>query len=98
MYDVALKGNTNFINYNSNVFVNAPYFDGLTHRSREADGLPWWSPSQVLVTNTTEPVPVYNNVTRENTALFKLDSTLRYFAEFSLKSHSILKSSTNPHF
>ena len=33
---------------NSNVLVNAPYFDGLTHRARGADGLPWWSPSQVL--------------------------------------------------
>jgi hypothetical protein len=34
----------------SNVFVNAPYFDGLTHWIRGADGLPWWSPSQVLAT------------------------------------------------
>ena len=34
----------------SNVFVNAPYFDGLTHQIRGADGLPWWSPNQVLAT------------------------------------------------
>ena len=32
---------------NSNVVVNAPYFDGLTHRIKGADGLPWCSPSQV---------------------------------------------------
>ena len=31
---------------NSNVFVNAPYFDGLTHRIRGADGLPWCMVSQ----------------------------------------------------
>jgi hypothetical protein len=33
---------------NYNVFVNAPYFDTFAHRLRGADGLPWWSPSQVL--------------------------------------------------
>ena len=32
----------------SNVCVNAPYFDGLTHLMRGVDGLPWWSPGQVL--------------------------------------------------
>ena len=38
-------------NRNRNVFVNAPYFDTYTHRVRGVDDLPWWSPSQVLVTN-----------------------------------------------
>ena len=38
-------------NCNCNVFVNASYFDTFTHRLRGADGLPWWSPSQVLITN-----------------------------------------------
>jgi hypothetical protein len=38
-------------NCNCYIFVNAPYFDTFTHRLRGADGLPWWSPSQVLITN-----------------------------------------------
>ena len=29
-------------NSNYNVFANAPYFDGLTHRVRGVDSLPWW--------------------------------------------------------
>ena len=36
---------------NCNIFADAPYFDTFTHRLKEADGLPWWSPSQVLTTN-----------------------------------------------
>ena len=28
--------------HNSNVFVNAPYFESLTHQTGGADGLPWW--------------------------------------------------------
>jgi hypothetical protein len=35
-------------NSKPNIFVNVPYFDGLTHRIREACGLPWLSPSSVL--------------------------------------------------
>jgi hypothetical protein len=38
-------------NCNCNIFVNAPYFDTFMHRLRGADGLPWWSPSQVLIIN-----------------------------------------------
>ena len=34
-----------------NVFVNVPYIDSLMHQIIGADCLPWWSLSQVLVTN-----------------------------------------------
>ena len=42
---------TLILNNDSNVFVNAPYFDSLTLRILGADGLPWRSPSLVLATN-----------------------------------------------
>ena len=38
------------IDSNSNVFVNVPYFNGITHRIRGANGLRCWSPIQVPTT------------------------------------------------
>ena len=38
------------VHSNANVFVNAPYFNSLTHQIRGAYGLPWWSPSKLLAT------------------------------------------------
>jgi hypothetical protein len=34
---------------NSHIIVDMPHFDSLRHLIR-ADGLPWWSPSQVMAT------------------------------------------------